>query len=450
MGFFPVVVRDGVAMGLFYVTFTGLYMHFEGWNVVEAVYFLNTTFTTVGYGDVAPKTKAGRLGVVLVFVLGILLVLAPLAKVVRRVSIWKRCLRHLDDLPVESHSPETVKLRARRIERWKYAVEAMPVAVVIVVVILVSFVDADTSIVDALYFAIQTCSTIGYGDLETPTRTKRRRLITSFSLLFLVVFASNLFSDLEKIADERRVRESNFREPDLEKLVIEKIHRQQRPVISEADYVLKVLEQEHLADRAVVLALKRHFHWERRRRQQPHQKRTTTDVDLQELYRQRPDAEPMTFDDWIDTYWEPKVREEKKNLLLSSKAAAAGGGVGTTTTTKKKQNTTTTPLSRTTTAKIKGRRHRAFSFFLPSVPAVGTTTRKKRTGSDTNVPLSEQGGVADDVTKPRPASPRARLLKDDVDDLDVETPRHRNNVEMVVVSRKTTEKTTRHSPLHSM
>lgn len=43
---------------------------FEGWPIIDSLYFAVVTFTTIGYGDIAPQTLAGKLFTTVFAVLG--------------------------------------------------------------------------------------------------------------------------------------------------------------------------------------------------------------------------------------------------------------------------------------------------------------------------------------------------------------------------------------------
>lgn len=54
---------------------TVMYSYIEGWNWIDSLYFSVITLTTIGYGDVAPVTNAGKLFTIvyIIFGLGIIL-----------------------------------------------------------------------------------------------------------------------------------------------------------------------------------------------------------------------------------------------------------------------------------------------------------------------------------------------------------------------------------------
>ena len=52
------------------------YSFFEGWNLIDSLYFTVVTLTTVGFGDFAPKTDFGKLFTVAYLFIGLGLIFA--------------------------------------------------------------------------------------------------------------------------------------------------------------------------------------------------------------------------------------------------------------------------------------------------------------------------------------------------------------------------------------
>ncbi len=75
-GLFVLVVVTLAAGTLFY-------WRIEGWSPLDSFYFSSITLTTVGYGDLAPETAAGKLFTVFYLFTGIGLIVAFLNAVAR-------------------------------------------------------------------------------------------------------------------------------------------------------------------------------------------------------------------------------------------------------------------------------------------------------------------------------------------------------------------------------
>ena len=65
---------------------TGFYSIVEGLRLVDALYFSVVTLTTVGYGDFAPETDAGKLFTAVYVLVGVGIVLAFITTVAAKAS----------------------------------------------------------------------------------------------------------------------------------------------------------------------------------------------------------------------------------------------------------------------------------------------------------------------------------------------------------------------------
>jgi len=68
---------------------TTFYWYVEGWSLLDAFYFSSITLTTVGYGDLAPATPAGKLFTVFYIFAG-LGIIVGFADAIARASVEQR------------------------------------------------------------------------------------------------------------------------------------------------------------------------------------------------------------------------------------------------------------------------------------------------------------------------------------------------------------------------
>ena len=91
-------LRDPEFRGLFVLVVVTLaagtlfYWEIEGWTLLDSFYFSSITLTTVGYGDLAPTTNAGKLFTVFYVFTGVGLILA-FVNAVAKAAVQQRAER---------------------------------------------------------------------------------------------------------------------------------------------------------------------------------------------------------------------------------------------------------------------------------------------------------------------------------------------------------------------
>ena len=345
---------------------------FEGWSATDTIYFLSVTVTTIGYGDISPTTNAGQVACCALIVVGIVVVLSTLAKYATVFqaavkAVTKALMRlvghemvNVSDLPIDGFSPTTVN----RIINYPraYAVALIPLVVVFVLFMTkMKFLLAITT-VEAFYFAVVTCTTVGYGDFS-PAKD-RDKLVCSVFLVICVVVLSNTITELFDIRLKRRIRSGKSCQPDVEQLLLAKIaHHGADPstvACYESDYVVAALVESGVVDAELLRAIRRQYHWTAIGADGDHE-----DIDLADLHhklvndqrkapsKRSPNALPTDFDaaaaaargalaftkvadakgpvpedfdDWFRDVWMPKVdaaRAARQHLREEGEHAAA-------------------------------------------------------------------------------------------------------------------------------
>lgn len=173
---FHVIVYLGVCVAAFGYGF-------EKWGIIDSIYFGVVTFTTTGYGDLAPSTDAGRLFMVFFAIYGIGILGAFLTIIGEAVieaghramaeteaRAKKRVLAMFSSPDDEDDEPESKTLCR---ELCMTTVLELPIICLLLGLTILLGLPSGRSIISSIYFAVVTATTIGFGDMH-PTDTWMR------------------------------------------------------------------------------------------------------------------------------------------------------------------------------------------------------------------------------------------------------------------------------------
>jgi len=195
----------GLAMlGYFVVGLLYFTMSAEEWSFLDTIYFSVATFTTVGFGDVAPKTQSGRLFTCLYALFGISMISVAAGYVVGYLAIKSKQSQadmmkmmagddeEEDEKPISENEAEVFDMvkHGEKEDRRKMRNALLTLLLLLAIgatgLCVLESGRQDLTIIDGLYWACITSATVGYGDVKALTNGGK---IFSIFYIFLGVIA---------------------------------------------------------------------------------------------------------------------------------------------------------------------------------------------------------------------------------------------------------------------
>jgi hypothetical protein len=271
-----------------------VYTHLEGWHSFDVVYFLTTTATTVGYGDLAPRSALGRAFTIVYAPVGCLYVIGAIMPIVHAlIRVFEaRAMRlalaaqgWIDRTLSSSTAGRSGHSSGRSVivivdgERvaisasMQYMIVLLGPVILLLCLVGVAYVliiDEMTSInveverswsapvrlVEAVYFAVVTATTIGYGSITPTTWQAKLALVVLMPLATAALAAA--MSSASKIATRRAIRAAKYHLKARE-LLLDDATGDPSAELTKGDFLLVVLKAYDLVDAGTLETISKEF-----------------------------------------------------------------------------------------------------------------------------------------------------------------------------------------------
>jgi len=194
-------------VGYYVVGCVVLYYSEEEMGVRESIYFLTVTLTTIGYGDVVPKSELARIFMMFWIVVGLGGVFPVIIKaadhVMRRMETV--AMKFVDKDPDDDYDPLWVKGVLALVMIF------IPLAIGNIYFLLIDQCDPPWTETDAVWMTFVTMTTVGYGDLALCNKEQDMIFLTCFAI-FSVVLVAGAIGTLGNLYNEndRQTREAKL------------------------------------------------------------------------------------------------------------------------------------------------------------------------------------------------------------------------------------------------
>ena len=229
----------------------------ESWSFVDALYFTIVTLTTVGYGDKDPKTEVGKWFTSFYVLLGITVVFNLLSTIIQ--GLWDSQEKYILGLLDEEEDEDKDKTSLESPTNGVFIVSLIALLVIATVGMVVVMCLESLSFTDAFYFVSISATTVGFGDVH-PTRDCTK-LFSVFWLILLTLGLGNAISEYQTYKLEtinfkarKRVLHKKWTKRDFLKF-----DPDQDGVITEADFIVRILLDMELVSRNQIDAISAQF-----------------------------------------------------------------------------------------------------------------------------------------------------------------------------------------------